>query len=198
MSFNRDKAKAAGYTDEQIDSYLKAKEFADKQVEPEGQGTLGFLKSAGASLARPFTQTIGRVGEAAYQTGVSALPQEAENRIRQQSPTATAFLQNKGVSSPIASLLGMDESELQNRGQIIGDTARSTAGLGAYAVPTSKLSGILNRVPLGGAMGRGGLAGAGLTAAQPETGAGEIASGALLGGATAGAFKYLPKTFHPF
>ena len=38
MAFNREKAKSAGYTDEQIDSFLKAREFADTQVEEEQQG----------------------------------------------------------------------------------------------------------------------------------------------------------------
>src|SRR3990167_813795 len=177
MAFNREKAKAAGYTDEQIDSFLKAREFADPQVEEEQQGGLlgGILKSA----ARPFTETAKRIGEAGYQTYLTALPgspteqgsAEQQARIKR----GTAFI----------------PEERLGRGEILADTARSTAGLGAYAAPFAKL-------PFLGAIGKGAIAGGGFTAAQPETGAGEIAGGAVLGGLTAGTFKYLPKILRPF
>ena len=172
MAFNREKAKSAGYTDEQIDSFLKAREFADTQVEEEQQGGLvgGILKSA----ARPFTETAKRVGEAGVQSY-----RLAESKI---NPEANPFLRDPKF---------MSQEQLADRGNILEDTARSTVGLGAYAAPFAKL-------PFLGAIGKGAVAGSGFTAAQPETGAGEIAGGAVLGGLTAGTFKYLPKALRPF
>ena len=177
MAFNREKAKAAGYTDEQIDSFLKAREFADPQVEKEEQGGLfgGILKS----VARPFTETAKRIGEAGYQTYLTALP---GSPTEQGSAEQQARLRRSTTFIP---------EERLGRGEILEDTARSTAGLGAYAAPFAKL-------PFLGAIGKGAIAGGGLTAAQPEIGAGEIAGGAVLGGLTVGTFKYLPKALRPF
>src|SRR3990167_2234827 len=177
MTFNREKAKAAGYTDQQIDAFLKAREFADTQVEEEEQGGLlgGILKSA----ARPFTETAKRVGEAGYHTYLTALQ---GNPTEQGSPEQQARLRRPTAFIP---------EERLGRGEILADTARSTAGLAAYAAPFAKL-------PFLGAINRGAITGGGLTAAQPQTGALEIAGGAVGGALTAGTFKYLPKALRPF
>lgn len=184
MALNRAKAKAAGYTDSEIDAYLKAKEFSSQQApeEPEekDQGALGFLKSAAGAAARPFTETAKRVGEAGYQTYLTALPGGPEDIGSRE--------QQARVNKPT---MFMNQEQLADRGNIIEGAGRSTAGLGAYAVPAAKISAL-------GAIIKGGVAGGGLTAAQPETGAGDIAAGAAGGALTAGAFKYLPKAARPF
>jgi hypothetical protein len=176
-----DKARRQGYSDEQINSFLKK-----KNIEPPEES--GFIQNLVRGVSRPFWETGKRVLEAGYQTGLTALP---------GSPTEQGSLEQQArLKRPT---FVMEEEQLADRGKIIGDTARTTAGLAAYAVPTAKAGALLSKAPiLGGRIAKGALTGGAFTAGQEDTGVGQIALGAGLGATGAGLFKYLPKALHPF
>src|SRR3990167_3160364 len=86
-----------------------------------------------ASLLSPFTQTAKRIGEAGVQS----------YRLAESKATGSQlpFLRKPKF---------MSEEELADRGNIISGAAKSTAGLGAYAVPFGKGAGFLQKALLPG------------------------------------------------
>jgi len=114
-----------------------------------------------ASLLKPFTDTAKRVGEAGYQISLNpgALFGKADS----------AEQQKKRLEKP-SRFMNIEDLE---RGKLVSDTARSTAGLASYAVPFGKGAGVKQLLT------RGGLSG-GLNAYSNKE---SIESGILTGGA---------------
>ena len=117
------------------------------------------------SLLSPFWETLKLVGEAGVQSY-----RLGESKVKgNQLP----FLRNPKF---------MSQEQLADRGNIISGAAKSTAGLGAYAVPFGKGSNFLTKALLPGA-------GVGLTSGIADERKSNPIMDLLAGGATAGAFR---------
>lgn len=135
----------------------------------------GFFESLIGALARPFIETGKRVGEAGFQTALTALPGgpqdigSAEQQARLKRPS-----------------LFMNEEELQrasNVGTAALDTAKSTAGLASFAVPVGRATSVLGKTVPGLSKGFGGVGiGTLFEAGQPGATPGSIATSGVLGG----------------
>ena len=164
MAFNREAAKEAGYSDQEIDAYLKGREIQTKAIESQKKqpGIIG-------SLLKPFTDTAKKtISAVEYLPTLFGQPK--------LSPTVLPFTDKK---------LGLNEQELERASKLstaVTDTAKSTAGLAAYGIPFGKGSNILTKALLpGGAVG-------GLYGVSDERKSNPLTD-ILAGGATAGVLR---------
>jgi hypothetical protein len=180
MSFNRTAAKQAGYTDQEIDSYLQSKGVTPSPVtspvtgtqpistQPKKQGFLSSLVKPTVEAATGTLKNIGTVG----QVGMSSL-------MRPFAPQAAARLASQTGKNPF--VLNQDELNKisEKPGEAVRDQVKRSAIIASYAIPFGK--GLTGAQVFTRGAAAGGLYGYGQKDSTPAS----VATSALLGGAFA-------------
>lgn len=163
MAFDREGAKAAGYTDEEIDAYLNRPK--------EGVGT--FLKSAASATGVPkFLKTLGAagLGVAAGVGNVTgqkwALPL-AEKALKLREETGTTGSVQQGVIPTLKTLGNVGEATARTAATVYGAATAPVASLKTAAV-SAPIGGVISKVT-GGTFSEGAGAGVGSAPAMVTT-----------------------------
>ena len=171
MAFNAEAARRAGYTDQEINTYLSSKQ-------PQSQGGINSLGTGGGlisnllgSIAKPFARTLQKTGGAAYEVGRYIKSGGGQDLTPYQNQT-----------NPF-----MNEQELSRASSTKGlvDSLKDALGVASFAVPvggagiTKGLGTGLKLSPFKGGAISGGLFGASQEDATPES----VLMGAGFGGA---------------
>ena len=191
MAFNIAGAKAAGYSDEEINAYLASKSTTKPSVLPKTAATPIPVKQPKqenflSRLVRPTVEAfkgtarnIGTVGQVMQSSLMSPFAPQAAARLA-------------SVKSPFV----LDQPELEEIEKqpmsALGRQAKRSAIIASYAVPVGGTANIAGKTvaltPFKGGAVAGGLYGAG----QEEASLGSIIASSLLGGAAAHILSKVP------